>query len=79
MEVIIFSEISVHIRTTRRYIPEDGNIHNHRCENLKSYNMRFITIFSKIDSTKFNAIQYIIVDLLTSELYTCQKKNSESK
>jgi hypothetical protein len=23
--------------STRRYIPEDGNIHNHRCENLKFY------------------------------------------
>jgi hypothetical protein len=32
-----FSETSVHIRTTRRYIPEDGNIHCYRCENLKSY------------------------------------------
>jgi hypothetical protein len=24
-------------RTTRRYIPEDSTLHNHRCENLKSY------------------------------------------
>jgi hypothetical protein len=24
-------------RTTQRYIPEDGTLHNHRCENLKSY------------------------------------------
>jgi hypothetical protein len=24
-------------RTTRRYIPEDRTLHNHRCENLKSY------------------------------------------
>jgi hypothetical protein len=23
--------------TTRRYIPEDGTLHNHSCENLKSY------------------------------------------
>jgi hypothetical protein len=23
---------------TRRYIPEDRTLHNHRCENLKSYN-----------------------------------------
>jgi hypothetical protein len=37
--MIIFSETSVHIRTTRRYVPEDGNIHNHRYENLKFYNM----------------------------------------
>jgi hypothetical protein len=25
-------------RTIRRYIPEDSSLHNHRCENLKSYN-----------------------------------------
>jgi hypothetical protein len=25
-------------QTTRRYIQEDVTIHNHRCENLKSYN-----------------------------------------
>jgi hypothetical protein len=24
-------------RTTQRYIPEDRTLHNHRCENLKSY------------------------------------------
>jgi hypothetical protein len=30
------SETSVHIRTTRRYIPEDGNFYNYRSENLKS-------------------------------------------
>jgi hypothetical protein len=24
------------LRTTRRYIPEDSTLHNHRCENLKS-------------------------------------------
>jgi hypothetical protein len=36
MEVIRSSETSVHIRTTRRYIPEDWSIRNYRCENLKS-------------------------------------------
>jgi hypothetical protein len=33
MDVILSSETSVHIRTTLRYIIEDGN----SCENLKSY------------------------------------------
>jgi hypothetical protein len=37
MEVIRSSETLVYIRTKRRYIPEDGRIHNYRCENLKSY------------------------------------------
>jgi hypothetical protein len=33
-----FSETSVDFQqTSRRYIPEDSTLHNHRCENLKSY------------------------------------------
>jgi hypothetical protein len=39
MDVIRSSETSDHIRTTWRYIPEDGNIHNYLCENLKFYNL----------------------------------------
>jgi hypothetical protein len=38
MEAICSSKTSVDTQwTTRRYIPEDGTLHNHRCENLKSY------------------------------------------
>jgi hypothetical protein len=38
MEAICSSDTSVGIqRTTRRYIPEDGTLHNHYRENLKSY------------------------------------------
>jgi hypothetical protein len=33
----MFPETSAHIRTTWRYIPEDGEFRNYRCENLKSY------------------------------------------
>jgi hypothetical protein len=34
----MFSETSVATQqTTQRHIPEDDNLHNHRCENLKSY------------------------------------------
>jgi hypothetical protein len=37
-EAICSSEMSVDFQwTTRRYIPEDGTLHNHRCENLESY------------------------------------------
>jgi hypothetical protein len=37
MEAICSSEMSVDTqRTTRRYISEDGTLHNYVCENLKS-------------------------------------------
>jgi hypothetical protein len=43
MEAICSSETSVDTkRTTRRYVPEDGTRHNHRCENLKSYKNKII-------------------------------------
>jgi hypothetical protein len=36
MEAIFSSETSVDFqRTIRRYIPEDGTLHNHRCEKLE--------------------------------------------
>jgi hypothetical protein len=38
MEAIYSSETLVATQqTTRRHIPEDDTLHNHRCENLKSY------------------------------------------
>jgi hypothetical protein len=38
MEALCSSETPVATqRTTRRHIPEDDTLHNHRCENLKSY------------------------------------------
>jgi hypothetical protein len=38
MEVICSSKTSVEFQwTTRRYISEDSTVHNHCCENLKSY------------------------------------------
>jgi hypothetical protein len=37
MEVIRTSETSAHTRSTRRHIPEDGILHSHRRENLKTY------------------------------------------
>jgi hypothetical protein len=37
MKAIRSSKTSVHTRYTRRHILEDGILHSHRCENLKSY------------------------------------------
>jgi hypothetical protein len=36
MVVILSSKTSVHLRTERLYIPEDGIIYNYRYENLRS-------------------------------------------
>jgi hypothetical protein len=41
MEAICSSETSVATQqTTRRHIPEGDTLHNHRCENLKSYKLK---------------------------------------
>jgi hypothetical protein len=47
MEAIYSSETSVATqRTTRRHIPEDDTLHNHRCENLKSYTiLKYLGLF----------------------------------
>jgi hypothetical protein len=44
-EPIRSSETSVHTRSTRRYIPEDGILHSHCRENLKSYTGQIQFIF----------------------------------
>jgi hypothetical protein len=42
MEATCSSETSADFqRTTRRYISEDRTVHNHGCENLKSYTFQF--------------------------------------
>jgi hypothetical protein len=37
MEAIRSSETLFHTRSTRRHIPEDGILHSHHRENIKSY------------------------------------------
>jgi hypothetical protein len=41
-EAIRSSETSVQIISTRRHTPDNGILHNHRRENLKSYGVKFI-------------------------------------
>jgi hypothetical protein len=44
MEAISSSETSgATQRIARRHIPEDDTPHNHRCENLKSYKVFFVS------------------------------------
>jgi hypothetical protein len=87
MVVIYSSENLIDFqRTTRRYIPEDGNIRNYFCENLKTYKLRnictlqqfwrgtsFCSIISQTDtSTKENAlhVKYVFHILLQHLLGT---------
>jgi hypothetical protein len=49
MEAVCSSVTSVAFQqTTWHYIPEDGILHNHRCENLKSYTTLPIHIFESL-------------------------------
>jgi hypothetical protein len=51
MEAICFSETSVDMqRTAQRYVPEDSTLHNHRCENLKSY--MFFDVLEVVESVQ---------------------------
>jgi hypothetical protein len=42
------SEMSVPTWATRRHIPEDGFLHSHWGENLKSYTNSFASVFSQL-------------------------------
>jgi hypothetical protein len=44
MVAIYSSETSVHTRSTRRHIPEDGILNSHRRENLNSYKYTSVLI-----------------------------------
>jgi hypothetical protein len=47
MEAIRSSETSVHTRSTRSHILEDGNLHSHSRENLKFYIIRCVNFGRK--------------------------------
>jgi hypothetical protein len=64
MEATVYSETSVDSqRTTHYYIPEDGTLHNHCCENLKSYRLRWFFGWD------FNMVQHIRIRLWLESWY----------
>jgi hypothetical protein len=59
MEATCSSETSIEFqRTTRPYIPEDSNLHNHRCVNLTPYN---VYLFSSVEIIRICDISIIPV------------------
>jgi hypothetical protein len=44
-----FSEMSVYNKPAQRNIPEDGILHSHRRESLKSYNSVFVATGYELD------------------------------
>jgi hypothetical protein len=55
MEAICSSETSVETqRTTWLHSPEDGNLHNHSCENLESYTLEIVSDLQKFHNTLCN-------------------------
>jgi hypothetical protein len=70
MEVLRSSEKSVYIRATRRYIPENGSIHNCRCENPKSYivinSVNRTANIERIKNAGFTELHPVIDNLLLS-------------
>jgi hypothetical protein len=69
MEAICSSERSVATQqTTRRHIPEDDTLHNHCCENLKSYiiNTAFFITLSQPNHSLFiiKGLHFLIITLL---------------
>jgi hypothetical protein len=67
MEAIPSSDTSVHTRTIWRHIPENGILHSHRCENLKSYMTYVIHILCAQQSVDSFCINLVWIMALQNE------------
>jgi hypothetical protein len=66
MEAIRSSETSGTTQcTTRRHIPEEDTLQNHRCENLKSYKSDLVHIFTLAPMCRVVAISKYLPGYLT--------------
>jgi hypothetical protein len=64
MEAICSSETLVASQqTTRRHIPGDDTFHNHRCENLKSYNINVIQYTAEMLYGDIKSLENVIKKL----------------
>jgi hypothetical protein len=69
MEAIYSSESSVDFqRNAWRFIPEDRTLHDHHCENLKSYiiNNIYSDLRSMMQDKKINSVAYLLRLLLSN-------------
>jgi hypothetical protein len=74
MEAICFSETSVSSQqTTRRHIPEEHTLHNHHCENLKSYILHFlysVCYGNEVASSSDSEVErYVIIRNLSHSIF----------
>jgi hypothetical protein len=70
MDATTSSETLVYIKTTRRHIPQGGILHNHRCENLKSY------IIFTLRYVKFKVEKKLLKELRRRRLNSNFTKNT---
>jgi hypothetical protein len=72
METTCSSEPSVETqRTTRRHIPEDDTLHNHRCEKLKSYTHNPDWRFSSLSSISVRKFYDSVLNWAMTTYFIC--------
>jgi hypothetical protein len=55
------SETSVHARSTWHHIPEDGILHSHCCDNLKSYMFEDMFTYTTLENNIYNEVSTKVI------------------